>query len=311
VAALSGMTSTPAADAYPTRPVRIVVPFAPGGGLDLVSRLLGQKMGEAMQQTAIIDNRTGAGGNIGAEIVAKAAPDGYTILSTSASLAVNASLYPKLNYDTRKDFAPVALVASVPHVLVVGPTAPGKTLKDLVAAIRAKPGAYTFASNGAGTTSHLSGELLNVATGAKLAHVPFKGGGPASVSVSSGETNLLITTIPTAMPQIKAGRVLPLAVTSAKPAAVLPGVPTMASVIPGYETDNWYGVFVPAATPKAIVERLNREIVQALKATEVREVLLREGSEPIGSTSEAFVTYFASEIVKYAKVVKASGATAN
>jgi tripartite-type tricarboxylate transporter receptor subunit TctC len=308
--ALPALPAT-AADAYPARPVRLVVPFAPGGGLDILARLLGQKFTESMRQTVIVDNRTGAGGNIGADIVAKAAPDGHTLLLTSTSLAVNASLYSELSYDTRRDFAPVSLIASVPLVLVVGSSTPARSLKELVALVKAKPGAFTFASNGSGTTSHLSGELLNLLTGAKMTHVPYKGGVPATTSVATGETNMLFTTIPSALPQIRSGRVNALAVSTSKPSPVLPGVPTTASVVPGFETDNWYGLFAPAGTPKAILERLNAEIVRALKAPDLREVLVREGAEPIGSTPQFFADYFASELAKYAKVVKASGATVN
>ncbi|HEX2828421.1 MAG TPA: tripartite tricarboxylate transporter substrate binding protein [Burkholderiales bacterium] len=299
-----------AADPYPTRPVRIVVPFAPGGGLDILARLLGLKLGDALKQTIVIDNRTGAGGNIGAEIVAKAAPDGYTLLLTSTSLAVNASLYSKLGYDARRDFAPVSLLASVPLVLVANNAIP-RTLKELVAAIKAKPGAYAYASNGAGTTSHLSGELLGLLLGAKMTHVPYKGGVPAMISVAAGDTQVAFTTIPSALPFIKSAKVNAIAVSTKKPSAVLPNAPTVASVVPGFDTDNWYGLFAPAATPAGIVQRVNAETVQALKAQDVRDTLVREGSEPIGSTPQQFAAYFPAEIVKYAKVVKASGATSN
>jgi tripartite-type tricarboxylate transporter receptor subunit TctC len=299
-----------AAETWPTRPVRIVVPFAPGGGLDILARLLGQKFGESLKQTIVIDNRTGAGGNIGAEIVAKAAADGHTLLLTSTSLAVNATLYPKLAYDARRDFAAVSLIASVPLVLVANASGP-RSLKDLVAAIKAKPDAYTYASNGAGTTSHLSGELLGLLTGSKMTHVPYKGGVPAMISVAAGETQIAFTTIPSALPFIKGGKVSALAVSTRRPSAVLSGVPTVASVVPGFDTDNWYGLFAPSATPATIVQRLNAETIQALKSQELRDVLVREGSEPIGSTPQQFATYFAGEIAKYAKVVKTSGAIAN
>jgi tripartite-type tricarboxylate transporter receptor subunit TctC len=298
------------AQSYPTKPIRVVVPFAPGGGLDILARLLGQKFHESTAQTAIIDNRTGAGGNIGADIVAKAPPDGYTVLLTSTSLAVNASLYRKLPYDAVKDFAPVSLVASVPLVLVVSPSGP-KALPEWLGAIKAKPDALNYASNGAGTTSHLSGELVNILTGARMTHVPYKGGVPATLAVAGGEANMLFTTIPSAMPQIKAGKVKALAVSTAKPSSALPGVPVMASVLPGFETDNWYGMFVPASTPRAVVARLNRETVNALKSQELRDFLARDGAEPIGGSPEQLSRYFSGEIVKYAKLVKAAKATAD
>ena len=309
-ASLVATAAAGAAETYPTRPVRIVVPFAPGGGLDILARLMGHKFGESLKQAIVIDNRTGAGGNIGAEIVAKAAPDGHTLLLTSTSLAVNATLYPKLSYDARRDFAPISLIASVPLVLVVNASGP-RALKDLVGAIKAKPDAFTYASNGAGTTSHLSGELLGLLVGAKVTHVPYKGGVPAMISVATGETQMAFTTIPSALPFIKSGKVNALAVSTRKPSAVLPSVPTVASVVPGFDTDNWYGLFAPAATPPTIVQRLNTETLHALKAQDVKDVLVREGSEPIGSSPQQFGTYFAAELAKYAKVVKASGATAN
>jgi tripartite-type tricarboxylate transporter receptor subunit TctC len=310
IVAIGCASSALGAETWPSRPVRIVVPFAPGGGLDILARLLGQKFGESLKQTIVIDNRTGAGGNIGAEIVARAAPDGHTLLLTSTSLAVNASLYPKLGYDARRDFAPVSLIASVPLVLVVNASGP-RALKELVTAIKAKPDAFTYASNGAGTTSHLSGELLGLLIGAKMTHVPYKGGVPAMISVATGETRMAFTTIPSALPFIKGGKVTAVAVSTQRPSAVLAGVPTVASVVPGFDTDNWYGLFTPAATPAPIVQRLGAEVTQALKAPDVRDVLVREGSEPIGSTPQQFSSYFAGEIAKYAKVVKASGATAN
>jgi tripartite-type tricarboxylate transporter receptor subunit TctC len=310
VAAFVVAPAAHAAETYPTRPVRIVVPFAPGGGLDILARLLGQKLGASLKQTIVVDNRTGAGGNIGAEIVAKAAPDGHTLLLTSTSLAVNASLYSKLSYDPRRDFAPISLIASVPLVLVANPTAP-RTIKELVAAIKSKPEAYAYASNGAGTTSHLSGELLGLLTGAKMTHVPYKGGVPAMISVTAGDTQLAFTTIPSALPFIKSGKVNAVAVSTRRPAAVLPNVPTVSSVVAAFDTDNWYGLLAPAATSPPIVQRVNAEALQALKSSDVRDVLIREGSEPIGSTPQEFAAYFAGEIAKYAKVVKASGATAN
>ena len=303
-----GAATVFAAD-YPSRPVRMVVPFAPGGGLDILARLLGQKFTPALGQQFIIDNRPGAGGNIGADIVAKAPPDGHTLLLTSTSLAVNRTLYRKLPYDAVRDFAPVSLVASVPLVLVVNPSGP-KNLPELLAALKAKPDAYNFSSNGAGTTSHLSGELLNLLAHVHMTHVPYKGGVPATAAVATGEAFLLFTTIPSAMPQIRAGKVRALAVSTAEASQALPGVAPMKSALPGFETDNWYALFVPAGTPAAIVNRLHAETVRALQAQDVREFLGRDGAEPIGSTPERMKRYFAAEAAKYAKLVAASKATA-
>ncbi len=306
---LGGMPQA-SAQHYPQRPIRMVVPFAPGGGLDILGRLLAHKYTVSMGHQVIVDNRTGAGGNIGAEIVAKAAPDGHTVLLSSTSLAVNITLYKKLAYDAARDLAPVSLVASVPLVLVVNPSGP-RSLLDLITAVKAKPDAYSYSSNGAGTTSHLSGELFNILTGAHLAHVPYKGGVPATVAVASGEAYMLFTTIPSAMPQIKAGKVRALAVSTAQSSSVLPGVPTVQSALTGFDTDNWYALFVPTATPRALVAKLRAETVHALRTPELREFLVRDGAEPIGSTPEHMKRYFASETVKYAKLVHAAKATAD
>lgn len=308
-AALAFSASHAPAGDYPVRPLRMVVPFAPGGGLDILARLLGQKYTEAMGQQTIIDNRTGAGGNIGADIVAKAGPDGYTLLLTSTSLAVNRTLYRKLPYDATRDLAPVSLVASVPLVMAVHPSGP-RNVAELIAALKARPEAYNYSSNGAGTTSHLSGELLNILAHVHLTHVPYKGGVPATAAVATGEAYLVFTTIPSAMPQIKAGKVRAIAVSTTKPSSVLPGVPPLQSALPGFETDNWYALFVPAGTPGAIIGRLNAATVEALKAQDVRDFLARDGAEPLGSTPEQMKRYFASETAKYAKLVRASKATA-
>lgn len=312
---LLAMTALPlapsaAAEVYPERPIRMVVPFAPGGGLDILARLLGQNYQETMGQATVVDNRTGAGGNIGADIVAKAAPDGYTVLLTSTSLAVNMTLYRKLPYDAMRDFAPVSLVASVPLVLVVHPSGP-KSVRDLISAARAKPDAYNYASNGAGTTSHLSGELVNILAGVRMTHIPYKGGVPATSAVAAGEAQLLFTTIPSAMPQIKAGKVRAIAVSTTQPSSALPGVPPMSTVLEGFDTDNWYALFVPAGTPRHIVTRLYSETARALKSPNVHDFLARDGAEGIAGRPEQLKTYFAAEVAKYGKLVRASKATAD
>jgi len=297
-----------AAQTYPERPIRMVVPFAPGGGLDILARLLGQKYLETMGQPTVVDNRTGAGGNIGADIVARAAPDGYTVLLTSTSLAVNMTLYRKLPYDAVRDFAPVSLVASVPLVLVVHPSGP-KSIRELISAVKGRPDAYNYASNGAGTTSHLSGELVNILAGVHMTHIPYKGGVPATSAVAAGEAQLLFTTIPSAMPQIKAGKVRAIAVSTTQPSSALPGVPSMSTVLAGFDTDNWYALFVPAGTPRHVIARLHSQTAQALKAPDVHDFLARDGAEGIASRPEQLKTYFAAEVTKYAKLVRASKAT--
>ena len=289
---------------WPTKSVRIVVPFGPGGGTDIQGRLLGKKFYESMGQTFFLENRAGAGGTIGADIVAKAAPDGYTLLFTTASLSVNASLYKKLPFDPVKDLAPISWISSVPLVLIVHPSVPAKSLKEFVALAKKSGGKLNAASNGSGTTSHLSIEMLKQMARVDVQHVPYKGGGPAMIALLSGEVDFEFTTALTAQPFVKQNKVKPLAVTTAKPSAAFPGVPTVASIYPGFESDNWYAMFFPAATPKEIVSKLNAEIVKALKAPDVRDFMVKEGADPVGSSPEELGKYFRREIDKYAKVIK-------
>lgn len=294
---------TALAQTWPAKPVRIIVPFGPGGGTDIQGRLLGKKFLESMGQTFIVDNRAGAAGLIGAELAAKSPPDGYTILFTTASLAVNISLYKKIAFDPLKDLAPVSWVSSVPLVLVVHPSVPAKSVKELIAL--AKKGRLTPGNNGAGTTSYLSVEMLNHFAGLNLPNISYKGGGPAMTGLITGEVDFLFATALAAQPHIKSGRVRALAVTTPKPASVFPNLPTMNSIYPGFEADNWYAMFFPTGTPKEIVAKLHAEIVKALKAEEIRNFMVSEGADPVGSTPEELAAYFRREIEKYAQLIKA------
>ena len=290
---------------WPAKPVRIIVPFGPGGGTDIQGRLLGKKFFETMGQTFIVDNRTGAAGLIGAELIAKSPPDGYNILFTTASLSVNVSLYKKIAFDPIKDLAPVSWVSSVPLVLVVHASVPAKSAKELIALAKQRKGKMNAASNGSGTTSHLSIEMLKQMAGVDVAHIPYKGGGPAMIAMVGGEVDFQFATAIAAQPHIKSGKVRALAVTTAKKSAIFPDLPTMASIYPGFESDNWYAMFLPAGTPKEIVAKLNAEIVKALKSPDVRDFITKEGGEPVGSTPEELGAYFRREVDKYAKVIKA------
>jgi tripartite-type tricarboxylate transporter receptor subunit TctC len=282
------------------------VPFTPGGGLDIQARLFGKKFYETLGQTFVVENRTGAGGLIGAEAVARSAPDGYTLLFSSASLAVNVSLYKKLAFDPVKDFDPVSWVSSVPLVLVVHPSVPVKSVPELVALARKRAGQFNASSNGIGTTSHLSIEMLKQYAGVAVTHVPYKGGGPATTAVLSGEVDIAFVPVLSAQPFMKSGKVKVLAVTTGKRSSILPDVPAMKSFYPEFESDNWYAFFVPAGTPQDIVAKLNGEILKALKAPDVIDYLSHDGADPVGSTPAELAANYRREIVKYAKLIKAA-----
>lgn len=298
------------AQSYPTKPVRIVVGFSVGGVTDIMARIVAQKLGESFAQQFVVDNRPGAGTAIASEIVAKAAPDGYTLLMMGASFAVNAGIAKKLPFDPLKDFAGVALVASSPQVLVANLALPVKSVSDLIELARAKPGQLNFASSGSGSTSHLAGELLNLMAKINLTHVPYRGGSAVMMTdVIAGRMQLLFLSLPGALPQIKAGRVRGVAVTSTKRSAAAPDVPTFAeSGVAGYEAASWNGVLAPAATPRLIVGKLNGEILRALRAPDVIDALSRQGADPLGSTPVEFENYLQAEIAKWKKLISASGA---
>jgi tripartite-type tricarboxylate transporter receptor subunit TctC len=260
-----------------------------------------------MGQSFVVDNRAGAGGMLGAEIAAKSPPDGYTVLFTTASLAVGPSLYKKLAFDPVRDLAPVSWVSSVPLVLVVHPSVPAKSVKDLVALAKARKGQMNAASNGSGTTSHLTLELIKQTAGIEVTHIPYKGGGPATTALLSGEVDFLFTTILTAYGQIKAGRLRALAVTTAKRSGIAPELPTMGETFKGFEMDNWYAMFLPAGTPQEIVQRLNAETLKAMKAQDVVDFMARDGADPVGSSPAELAAYLRREIDKYARIIKAGG----
>ncbi len=300
------------AQTYPVKPIRVVVPFPAGGGIDTVARILTPKLTESLGQPAVVDNRVGASGTIGTEAVSKALPDGYTLLATFASHAQNASLYPKLGYDTVKDFAPITLIATVPNILVVNPSLPVKTVKDLIALAKKHPGEILYASIGNGTPAHLSAELFNSMAGIRMTHIAYKGAAPSIVALISGETQLTFTTVLVAMPHVKSGRLRALGVASLKRAAVLPDIPTIDEAgVRGYESNAWYGLLAPAKTPAAIIEQLHRETVKALQLADVRDNLKAQGAEPVGSTPRDFATLINAEIEKWRKVVVATGAKAD
>jgi len=299
------------AQTWPAKPVRVIIPFAPGGGTDIQGRLLGKKFYESMGQTFVIENRTGAAGLIGAEVAARSPADGYTILFTTASLAVNVSLYKKIAFDPLKDLQPVSWISSVPLVLVVHPSVPVKSPKELVALAKREKGKMNAAHNGSGTTSHLSIEMLKQFAGVDVTPIPYKGGGPAIAAMISGETDFSFATALAAQPHIKAGKVKALAVTTAKRSGAFPDLPTMASLYPSFESDNWYAMFFPTGTPKDVVAKLNAEIVKALKANDLRDFIVQEGGDPVGSTPAELDAYFKREVGKYAKIIKAGNISAD
>ena len=298
--------------AYPTKPVRMVVGFAPGGAPDFLARIIGQKLNESLGQTIVVDNRPGATGNIGAEIVAKAPPDGYTLLMGTVSLAISATLYGKLPFSVTRDFAPVTLVASVPLILVVHPLVPAKSVKDLIQLAKSKPGSLNYASVGNGSPQHLSGELFKSMAGVNMAHIPYKGGAPATAAVLGGETQIFFAGMPPALPHVKAGRLRALAVTTGKRSPAAPDVPTVIeSGLAGFEADNWHGIFAPGGAAQSIVDKLHGELTKVLKMQDVRDRMSNEGAEPVTSTPGGFAVFLKSEVTKWANVITASGAKAD
>jgi tripartite-type tricarboxylate transporter receptor subunit TctC len=299
------------AQSYPTKPIRLIVPFTPGGGVDFNARLVAQKLTEYLGQQVIVESRPGAGTNIGNELVAKSPPDGYTLLINSGAMAINMALYRNLNYDTLRDFAFVSLFSESPNVLVVHPSLPVKTSKQLVALAKAKPGVMNYSSSGSGTTQHLSGELFNLRTGVKIVHVPFRGTSPSLTALLSGEVELTFANIPAISGFVKAGRLRPLATTGLRRAAQMPSVPTLKEDGIDVEVTVRYGIFAPIATPKDIVNTLATAIAKAARAPDTRQRLLDQGAEPVGSTPEEFTKIMKEEIVRWAEVVRVSGAKAD
>ena len=298
------------AQTWPAKPIKWIVPFAPGGTTDILARTIGEKLTVALGQPVIIENKPGAGGGVGAEFTAKAPPDGYTIMGgTISTHAINASLYKSLPYDPVKDFVPITLIARVPNMLVINPDIPAKNVADLITLLKANPGKYSFASSGNGTSQHLSGELFKSIAGVDMQHIPYKGSPPALQDVVGGQVAMTFDNITTAWPLAKGGKLRALAVTTSKRSEIAPDVPTLSeSGLAGYEVGSWQGVFAPAGTPAAIVKRLNAEIVKIINMPDVKEKLIGLGAEPVGNTSEEFAALVKTEVVKWAEVVKKSGA---
>jgi tripartite-type tricarboxylate transporter receptor subunit TctC len=295
------------AQEYPAKPVRIIIGFPPGGATDLVARLMAPKYSIVLKQPFIVDNRAGANGVIGSDLAAKAAPDGYVIhLATIGSLVLSPAT-SKVPYDPLKDFAPISQAVALQNIFIVHPTLPVRTLKDLVALAKAKPGALNFASSGTASPGHLAGELFKNMAKVNLVHVPYKGGGPAMIDLIAGHVEIFVAVISTAVPQVKAGKVRALAVTGTKRAVALPDVPTVAETgLKGYEATNWYGYVAPPATPRAIVERLHKATVTVLEISDVRQALLDQGIDAAASTPEQFAAYIKSETGKWTRVIRAA-----
>jgi tripartite-type tricarboxylate transporter receptor subunit TctC len=310
--ALAALASPGAyAQSYPTKPIRLVVPFTPGGGVDINARLLGQKLTEYLGQQIIIESRPGAGTNIGNEFVAKSAPDGYTLLINGGSVAINMSLYKNLNYDSLRDFVAISIFSESPNVLVVHPSLPVKNAKDLVALAKARPGALNFSSSGSGSTQHLSGELFNLRTGVKMVHVPFRGTAPSLTALVGGEVEISFANIPAISSFVKAGRLRPLATTGLKRAAQMPSIPTLKEGGIDIEVTVRYGIFAPAATPRDVVNTLANAIAKAARSPDTRQRLLDQGAEPVGNSPEEFAKIMKEEVVRWAEVVRVSGARAD
>ncbi|HEX2829787.1 MAG TPA: tripartite tricarboxylate transporter substrate binding protein [Burkholderiales bacterium] len=312
VAALASPLAHAQSD-YPIKPVRLIVPSAPGSGPDTMARAVGQQLSAMLGQPVVVENRSGAGGSIGGEAAAKSPPDGYTLIMASAgSHAVNVGLYPKLPYDPVRDFAPISLVSQAPNILIVHPSLPVKSVKDLVALARSKPGALSFGSGGNGSTAHLSGELFRMLARVNMVHVPFKGAPQSVLAVMAGEVELAFPNLPPAIPQVRTGKLRGVAVTTSKRFGGLPAIPTIAeSGVPGYEARAWFGLLAPAGTPRPIVTRLNAEVVKIVKSPDMRTRFLADGAEAIGSTPQEFTAVMKTDIAKWQSVIRASGAKAD
>jgi len=309
-AVFAAVMSHASAQTWPTKPIKWIVPFAPGGTTDILARTIGDKLSVALGQPVIVENKPGAGGGLGADFVAKAAPDGYTILGgTISTNAINASLYKDLPYDPVKDFIPITLIARVPNMLVINNDVPAKNVAELIALMKKNPGKFTFASSGNGTSQHLSGELFKSMAGVDMQHIPYKGSPPALQDVMGGSVTMTFDNITTAWTLAKSGKLRALGVTTAKRSPAAPDVPTIAEAgVIGYEIGSWQGVFAPAGTPPAIIARLNSEMVKIINMPDVKEKLLFLGAEPVGNSSEEFTVFVKAEVVKWGDVVKKSGA---
>ena len=308
---LALMTSMLWAQSWPTRPVRMIIAFSPGGPTDLVSRVLAQKLSEQLGQQVIVDNKPGAGGNIAAELAAKAAPDGYTIFYNTSAIVIGPALYGKVNYDTLKDFVPVILTASVPMFLVVNPQLPARSVKEFLDLAKSRSGTLNYSSSGTGTITHLASAMMSTQTGIQTQHIPYKGSAPGLVDLASGQTQFMIDTINTVLPYVRDNRLRGLAVTSAKRSPLLPDLPTLAEAgISGFEAAAWQGIVVPTGTPSEIVQKLNDEVNKALTHPDIRSRLAAQGADILGGTPAEYAAYLRSEMPRWAKAVKDSGAKA-
>ena len=300
---------TATAQQFPAKSVKIIVPFPAGGTVDFFARVISAKLSDALGQSVLVENRAGAGGNIAAEAVAKAAPDGYTLLMGSEIIAINTSLYTKIGYDPVKDLAPITLVGTVPNILIVHPSLPVNSVSELIALAKKTPGKISFASTGQGTSTHLSAELFKLMANVDMLHVPYKGGPPAIADLISGQVNMMFINMPTGIPHVRSGKAKIIAVSSLKRVSQLPDVPTVDQAgVKGFETAAWSGLYAPAGTPVDIINRLNAEVVKILKLPSVREQLVAQGAEPVGDSPEEFSRFTLAEIGKWAKIIKISGA---
>lgn len=301
------LAQSAAGQQYPVKPIRLVLGQSPGGGTDLVARMLAQKLAERLGQSVVVENRTGASGAIAAAFVAKSPPDGYTALIVSSGYTINPSLYD-LPFDPVKDFAPVSFIADAPSLLVVHPSMPVRTVKELVSLAKAKPGMLNFASGGKGSSSHMAAELLQFLAGIRMVHVPYKGAGPALVDLIAGEVHLAFGSVMSASPHVKSGKLRPLAITSAKRSSAVPELPTLSEAgVRGYQTTTWYGALLPARAPSAIVDRLSAEIGKVIQAPDVKNRFLTDGAEPVGGTPEQFDAFIKAEIARWKELVKRAG----
>jgi len=306
------MTSTAQSQTWPTKPIRMVIAFSPGGPTDLVSRVIAQRLTEQLGQNVLVDNKPGAGGNIAAEMVANAAADGHTIFYNTSAIVIAPALYGKVNYDPLRDFAPVALTAAVPMVLVVNPSLPARSVKELVDLARSRPNQLNYSSSGTGTITHLASAMMSTQMGLQTQHIPYKGSAPGLVDLASGQTQFMIDTINTVLPYVRDGRLRPLAVSTIKRSTILPDLPTLhESGMTGFDASAWQGIVVPAATPVDIIARLNTEVNRALANPDVRAKLAAQGAEPLGSTPAEYAAHIRNELPRWSKAVRESGAKAD
>ena len=308
LAVLSSAHDAAAQGAYPSRPVRLIVPSAPGGGTDFTARTLAQKLTESLGQTVIVDNRAGAAGNIGVEIAAKSSPDGYTLVMPITSFSINPHLYSKLAFDTIKDFSPIVLASSAPLFLVITPSVPAKSVGELIGVAKAKAGQLNYANSGNGTTAHLAGELFKKMAGVNLVSVPYKGGGPAVIDLIAGRVQVYFSTIPAALAHVQSGRLRGIAVTTTKRVNLIPEVPTVAeSGLPGFEVVGWFGIFAPVGTPRPVVAKLNKELNDALRTPDIQQRFAGQGLIPGGGTPEELDRFLRAEIAKWGALIREAG----